>query len=133
MNSIYMEIVHVILTILVGSMSGVIGGALGINASFLMLPAVLFFNIVPDYKMAVGTILLAILPPISILAVVDYYKRKQIDVGVSLLLCISYFLAAKYGSIINKEYSSKVLKYWTAAFLFLCGGYFLWSAQLNKN
>jgi uncharacterized membrane protein YfcA len=124
-----MDIVRVLLTILVGSISGVIGGALGINASFIMLPALLLFNIVSDYKMAVGTILLAILPPISFLAVVDYYERKQIDVVVSVLLCISYFLAAKYGSIINKNYSSKILKYWTAAFLFICGGYFLWSAQ----
>jgi len=125
--------VRLILTLTVGAIAGIIGGALGINASFMMLPALLVFNIIPDYKMAVGTILLAILPPISLLAVIDYYERKSIDIGVAVLLCISYFIAAKYGAIINKEYSNKVLKYWSAAILFLCGFYFLWSArQENK-
>jgi len=128
-----MNPVRLILTLTIGAIAGIIGGALGINASFMMLPALLVFNIIPDYKIAVGTILLAILPPISILAVIDYYERKSIDIGVAVLLCVSYFIAAKYGAGINKKYSNKILKYWTAAVLFLCGFYFLWSArQENK-
>jgi uncharacterized membrane protein YfcA len=123
-----MNLVRLILTLTIGTIAGIIGGALGISTSFIMLPLLLVFNIIPDYKMAVGTILLAILPPISLLAVIDYYQRKSIDIGVAILLCVSYFLAAKYGAILNKEYSNKVLKYWTAAILFLCGFYFLWSA-----
>jgi uncharacterized membrane protein YfcA len=124
-----MSLLRVLLTLVVGVISGIIGGALGVNTSFMMLPALLLFNIIPDYKMAVGTILLAILPPISILAVVDYYQRKKIDVGIAVLLCVSYFFAAKYGALINKEYSSKFLKYCTAALLFSCGLYFLVSAH----
>lgn len=127
-----MNILHLFLTAIVGCVAGIVGGALGINASFMMLPAIMLFNIVPEYKIAVGTILLAILPPISILAVVDYYKRKKIDIPVSIILCISYFIAAKYGAGLNKEYSSKILKYWTAAILFLCGFYFLWSGYYDK-
>ena len=129
---IYMNIVRLILTIITGSVSGVIGGALGINGSFIMLPAILLLNIVPDYKMAVGTILLSILPPLSLLAVIDYYKRKKVDVLVAALLCISYFVAARYGAVINKQYSGKVLKYWTAAILFVCAAYFCWSAHEDK-
>ena len=127
-----MNILRFFLTVVVGTVSGIIGGALGISTSFMMLPAVLLLNIVPEYKMAVGTILLAILPPLSLLAVVDYYKRKKIDIPVAVILCVSYFLAAKYGAGINKDYSSRVLKYWTAAILFLCGAYFLWAAQQDK-
>jgi uncharacterized membrane protein YfcA len=128
-----MNPVRLVLTLTIGAFAGIIGGALGITTSFIMLPLLLLFNIVPDYKMAVGTILLAILPPISILAVIDYYERKSIDIGVAVLLCVSYFIAAKYGAGINKNYSNKILKYWSAVILFLCGFYFLWSArQENK-
>jgi uncharacterized membrane protein YfcA len=123
---------RLVLTILVGSGAGIIGGALGVNASFIMLPAILLLNIVPDYKMAVGTILLSILPPLSILAVIDYYKRKKIDILVAVLLCISYFFTAKYGATINRQYSSRILKYWTAAILFACALYFLWAAEQDQ-
>ena len=128
-----MNLLRLFLTVLVGSVAGLIGGALGVSTSFIMIPAIILLNIVPDYKMAVGTILLSILPPLSLLAVVDYYKRKKIDIPVAIVLCISYFITAKYGADINKEYSSRVLKYWTAAILFICAGYFLWSAQHDKE
>ena len=128
-----MNIVRIFLTIVIGSLAGIVGGALGINASFMMLPALMLLNIVPDYKMAVGTILLAILPPISLLAVVDYYQRKKIDIAVAVLLCLSYFVAGKYGAVINMKYNSRVLKYWTAAILFICGGYFLFTANDDKT
>jgi uncharacterized membrane protein YfcA len=128
-----MNLLRLFLTVIVGSIAGIIGGALGVNASFIMLPAILLLNIVPDYKMAVGTILLSILPPLSVLAVVDYYKRKKIDIPVAVILCVSYFLTAKYGALLNKDYSSRVLKYWTAAILSLCAVYFLWSAQQDKE
>ena len=128
-----MDLLRLLLTLLVGAGSGVIGGALGVNGSFIMLPAVLFLHIINDYSMAVGTILLSVLPPLSILAVIDYYKRKKVDIPVAVILCISYFIAAKYGANINKEYSGKVLKYWTAAILFICAGYFYWSAHEDKE
>ena len=127
-----MNLVNIILTIAIGSIAGVIGGALGINGSFIMLPALLLLNIVPDYKKAVGTILFSILPPLSLFAVINFYKRKKVDVLVGVLLCISYFITAEYGAILNEEYSNRVLKYWTAAILFICGGYFLWSGYKDN-
>jgi len=128
-----MNLLRLFLTVVVGAVAGLIGGALGVSTSFIMIPAIILLNIVPDYKMAVGTILLSILPPLSLLAVVDYYKRKKIDIPVAIVLCISYFITAKYGANINKEYSSRVLKYWTAVILFICAGYFLWSAHEDKE
>ena len=65
-----MNLLRIFLTVVVGTISGLIGGALGVVTSFIMLPAILLLNIVPDYKMAVGTILLSLLPPISLLAVI---------------------------------------------------------------
>jgi len=127
-----MNLLRLILTIAIGSFAGVVGGALGVNGSFIMLPAILLLNIVPDYKMAVGTILLSILPPLSLWAVVDYYKRKKVDVVIAALLCISYFFAAKYGAVINAQYSSRTLNYWTAVSLFSCGVYFLWAAKYGE-
>lgn len=121
---------RILLTLFAGTISGLIGGALG-QGTMLFLPAILILKIIPDYKMAVGTILLAMLPPISIFAVFDYYKRKKIDFLVAALLCVSYMIASKYGAVINAKFSSKNLKWMTAIVFFMVGLYFTWSAYLE--
>ena len=68
------------------------------------------------------------LPPISALAVIDFYKRKRIYFLVAALLCVSYTIAAKYGAIINNRVSNKTLKYATAITFFTVGIYFLLTA-----
>jgi len=124
--------IRILLTLLVGSIAGLAGGAFGQSATFIILPALLLFNIIADYKTAVGTVLLAMLPPISAFAVVDYYKRKRVDFLVAALLCISYTIAAKYGAVINNHYSAKTLKGMTALTFFIVGIYFSWSAYTDK-
>ena len=128
-----MDLLHLIFTILIGAGSGVLGGALGVNGSFTMLPGLMMLNIVADYKTAVGTTLLSVLPPLSLWAVVDYYKRGKVDISVGIILALSYFLAAKYGADINKEYSTKTLKYATTVVFLICALYFFWSAYNDKG
>ena len=70
---------RIILTLLVGIVSGVMGGALGNGGTFMIVPGLILFNIIPDFKVAVGTSIIAMLPPISILAAIDNHKRKQVD------------------------------------------------------
>ena len=124
-----MDYTRILLTIIVGSVSGILGGAFGFGGSFIMLPGVLLLGIIPNYKTAVGTILLSLLPPISLLAVMDYYRKKQVDTVVGIILFVSYFFAAYYGSLINAYYSTKVLKYCTSFVFFILSIYFLMTAN----
>ena len=117
-----------ILTILVGLVSGIIGGAFGLGGLF-MLPGVLLFGIVPDYKTAVGTVILSMVPPISLLAAIEYYKRKQIDIHISMFLCISFFIGAYIGSIINGNYNVKKLEYAMSFLFLLISIYFFYRAS----
>lgn len=117
--------IRIILTSIIGIISGIVGGGLGIGGTFILLPGLLMLNIIPDYKIAVGTVILSMLPPISILAAIDYYKRKQIDYLIAFVLCISYVISAKYGALLNKQYSDKTLKYTTSIIFFIFSIYFL--------
>ena len=90
-----------------------------------MLPGLLLLGIITDYKTAVGTVLLSLLPPISILAVIEYYKRKKVDTYIDIVLCITYFFGAYFGSFINAMYSIQFLQYCTAfSFLLLSAVFF---------
>jgi len=123
----------ILLTILVGSCAGFIGGSTGLGGTFILLPGLLMLNIISDYKLAVGTILLAMLPPISILATYNYYKRDKIDYTIAFFICISYIIAAKYGAIVNKLYTEPQLKYFTAFILFSFSLFFFITANKKYN
>jgi uncharacterized membrane protein YfcA len=123
---------RILLAILVGTLGGLIGGALGLGASALMLPGILLLGIIKDYKTAVGTILLAVLPPATLLAVIDYYKRDKIDVKIGLILFITSFLSAYVGAIINKKLNESTLEYIASFVFFLIAVYYFYIARNGR-
>ena len=123
---------RIVLAILVGIVGGLIGGALGLGGAAFMLPGILILGIVKDYKTAVGTVLLTILPPSTLLAVIDYYKRDKIDVKIALILFITSFLAAYGGAIINKKLSESTLEYIASFVFFLIAVYYFYIARNGR-
>jgi uncharacterized membrane protein YfcA len=93
-----------------------------------MLPGLLILNIVPDFKTAAGTVLLAIIPPISLLAVLEYYKRGQVKVWTSVILFITYFFVAFIGAYLTRNISNKALEYITGFYFLIISIFFFWNA-----
>jgi uncharacterized membrane protein YfcA len=123
---------RILLAILVGTLGGLIGGALGLGASALMLPGILLLGIIKDYKTAVGTILLSVLPPATLLAVIDYYKRDRVDTKIALILFITSFLSAYVGAIINKKLNESTLQYIASFVFFLIAVYYFYIARNGR-
>ena len=119
---------NILLTIWLGAFAGLSGGALGQSGAEVMLPGLLLLNIVPDFKTAAGTVLLAIIPPISLLAVLEYYKRGNVDVFTSVILFVTYFFVAFVGAYLTKEISNKTLEYITAFYFLVISLFFFWNA-----
>ena len=128
-----MDYITILITIVLGAFSGVLGGAFGLGGTDFILPILIITKIIPDYKTIVGTMLFAILPPLSLLAVIEYGKRKQINYMIGSLLCITYFFGAYYGSIINSYYSNKTLIYGSAISLLLVSLSLFYISYTMKN
>jgi len=124
--------IRLVYTIIVGILSGILGGAFGLGGSFIMLPGVILLNILPNFNTAVGTILFSLLPPVSLLAVIEYAKRKEVDYVVGTLLFVTYFLAAYIGAYINKIYDTKTLEYGCAFTFLLITIFFFYKAYNEK-
>ena len=124
--------IKILYAILVGTLSGILGGAFGLGGSFVMLPGLILLNIVPNYQTAVGTILFSLLPPVSLLAVLEYSKKKQVDYIIGTILFITYFIAAYFGAIINGLYDEKTLKYGCATTFLIITMYFYYDAYTHK-
>ena len=129
MNLINIKILY---TIIVGTISGILGGAFGLGGSFVMLPGLILLNIVPNYQTAVGTILFSLLPPVSLLAVFEYSKKKQVDYLIGTILFVTYFISAYFGAIINGLYDEKTLKYGCAVSFLIITIYFFYDAYISK-
>ena len=52
--------------LIIGLISGVASGALGLTAAPSLVPLLVLFSVVNSYKTAIGTTLFAVLPPLSI-------------------------------------------------------------------
>jgi uncharacterized membrane protein YfcA len=122
-----MDITSILLTILVGAIAGLSGGALGQSGAEVMLPGLLILGLVPNFKTAAGTVLLSIIPPISLLAVLEYYKRGQVEVQTGVILFITYFFMAFVGAYITRTISNKTLEYITACYFLIISMFFFWN------
>ena len=125
--------INIIYSILIGTLSGILGGAFGLGGSFIMLPGLILLNVVKDFNTAVGTILFSLLPPVSLLAVIEYYKRDQVDMKIGTILCITYFITAYFGSKINAMFSQKTLGYACASVFLMITIFFYYHAYHLKS
>ena len=120
--------IDILLTIILGSIAGIMGGSLGQSGAAIMVPGLLILGIVPNFKTAAGTVLLSIVPPISLLAVLQYYKRGQIQIKTSIILFIFSFIMAFFGAYLTKNISNRTLEYITAIYFMIISLFFFWNS-----
>ena len=123
----------IILSIVLGIIGGLCNGALGISGVIMVLPGILFLNLISDYVTAIGTSLFVILPPIGIMSVLYYYKHSQVNTKIGLAIMIPFIIASYFGSVYASKITDKTRKIITAATCLIVGGYFIKSAYFDKN
>jgi uncharacterized membrane protein YfcA len=80
--------------LLIGAATGAVSGMFGIGGGILVIPAMVYLYGFSQ-KMATGTSLGMLLPPIGIMAFWQYYKAGLVSVPAALLL-IAGFVAGSY-------------------------------------
>jgi uncharacterized membrane protein YfcA len=109
----------IVLPICIGIVAGLCGGLFGLISSVIIITSLTLFNLVPNQKTAVGTTIFILLPPLGILAFYHYWKRKQVNIKLGLLIMISYAIAAGAGGLISTKLSNKMIELLTAILLTL--------------
>ena len=113
-----------IMSALIGTGVGFTGGFQGTAGGFYITMLLLALGIVDTQRQAIGTTLLAIVFPLSIGAVYEYYKSGDIDIVVGLIIAGFYIIAATYGARFNKVVPEKWVVLSLATALFLNSFYF---------
>ena len=117
---------------IIGVCAGTLGAVTGTSGSSVILPGLLISGVVPDYKTAVGTTLLAILPPVSLASFYSYWKAGKYQFNTSIFISLFYVLTSFFvGMWIVKRASEKSLYLFSFCYSLLLGSYFLYK-YLNE-
>lgn len=96
----------------IGILAGVLSGMFGIGGGIIIVPAlVLLFGM--TQQTASATSLVALLLPVGILGVLEYYREGRIsmeNVWLGLLLAAGLFAGAYFGAKIATQLSGTVLR-----------------------
>ena len=113
-----------LLLIAIGSIVGFLGGFQGIAGGFYISMLLLFTGIAKDQRMAAGTTLLAVLFPISIGAVYEYWESGDVDVYAALVITLFYTIFAWVGAKVNLQVDETYSVLSLAVLLLFTSGYF---------
>jgi len=104
-----MTITTILILIVIGLLAGILSGIVGIGGGLLMIPMMIFFLGLSQHT-AQGTSLAVMLPPIGILAVMNYYKAGFVEWKFALIIAITFIIGGYFGAKFAVSVSSTVLK-----------------------
>ena len=116
----------------VGIISGFASGALGLTSAPIIVPLLTLLKMVKSYKVAIGTTLFTVLPPLSIGAVYTYYKNKEVDVKLGLILMVIVTLAAYGGGKFTEAVHPITIAYITSVLLLFLSSFWFYCAYTGK-
>lgn len=94
---------NICIALLIGLISGIAGGFFGIGGAVLIIPLLMgVFGF--EQHLAQGTSVIALLPPIGLLAAIKYYQQGNVKVAVGLLVALGFL----FGGFVGAHYAHKI-------------------------
>ena len=95
--------------IVIGIITGVMAGMLGIGGAIIMIPALVFLLGISQ-QTAQGTSLAVMLPPVGIIAAYNYYKAGHVNIRFAIILALFFLVGSYFGSKLSLDLPQAVLK-----------------------
>lgn len=92
-----MSISMIMILIVIGIITGIMAGMLGIGGAIIMIPALVFFLGISQ-QTAQGTSLAVMLPPVGIIAAYNYYKAGHVNIWFAIILAVFFLVGSYFGS-----------------------------------
>ena len=99
----------IVLLILIGLIAGIMSGFVGIGGGVVMVPALVYIMGLSQHT-AQGTSLILMLPPIGILAVMNYYRAGEVNIPFGIIIAIAFVIGGYFGSKIALRLSPSIVK-----------------------
>ncbi|MDK2910747.1 MAG: uncharacterized protein PWR20_2315 [Bacteroidales bacterium] len=104
-----MEPGTLLILIAIGLIAGIFSGIVGLGGGIIIIPALIYI-LGLSQKEAQGTSLALMLPPIGLLAAINYYKAGAINLKYALIIALAFLIGGYLGSKIALSLSDQTLK-----------------------
>lgn len=111
-----------VLCALIGLVAGVGGGMFGIGGGIIIVPALVGLLGFTQHR-AQGTSLVALLAPVGLLSVMNYYKANNADLRAGAVIAVLFFFGAYLGSKLSLNLNDVAMRKGFACFLVVVGCY----------
>ena len=96
-----------LMLLFIGLLAGVASGFVGVGGGLVLVPAMVVFLGLGQHA-AQGTSLAMMLPPVGILAVLQYHRAGEVHWAYAAVLCVTFVIGAWTGS----KWSLKLSESW---------------------
>ena len=98
----------ILFLVCVGLLAGFLSGILGIGGGVVMVPLLLLIGF--TQHQAQGISLAAMLPPVTLLAVLQYSKEGHVDWKIALVISATFIIGGLFGSKLAVAINDQLLK-----------------------
>ena len=97
------------LGVLVGLIGGTLSGLTGLGGGFIMVPLLVYLFGMSQHS-AQGTSLAVLLPPLGLLAFLQYYRNGHVDLRIALLVAVGFFFGGYVGGFLAQLVPGALLR-----------------------
>ena len=98
-----------IVLIIIGLLAGMLSGFVGVGGGILMIPLLMIFLGLSQFE-AQGTALVAMLPPIGILAAINYFKSGYVKWEYAVVIALTFVVGGYFGSKLSLSLNPEIIK-----------------------
>jgi uncharacterized membrane protein YfcA len=113
--------------LLIGLGAGVISGMFGVGGGLVIVPALIYWAGFTQHK-ATGTSLAVLLPPIGLLASIEYYRHGNVNWRAAIIIACALIVGAWVGSFFANKISGPHLRLSFGVFTTAIGIYMVYGA-----
>ncbi len=108
----------------VGIFVGIYSGIMGLGGGTVMIPVLVLLLGFTQHQ-AVGTSLAVMIPPVTLPAVIGYYRDGHVDLRIAAWIALGFIAGAFLGGFVANKMSDNVLRLVFGFILIYVGGYTL--------
>ncbi len=98
-----------IVLIIIGLLAGMLSGFVGVGGGLLMIPLLMMFLALSQLE-AQGTAIVAMLPPIGILAAINYFKSGYVKWEYAVVIALTFVIGGYFGSKWSLSLNPEIIK-----------------------
>jgi uncharacterized membrane protein YfcA len=101
---------------LIGIVAGLTSGFFGIGGGIIIIPALVYFAGFSQMT-AIGTSLAILLPPVGLMASIEYYKHGHVNIKAALIIAACLFVTAWISSMFANKLPQNTIKFMFGIFV----------------